>query len=92
MGARLQSKVSSGLAGEKGDEQSHVETNAGPKPKPHPNKMNIDPDAQFTSSPPPPLAGHQVVDPRQVHGHGVAKRGPGSSGGMKRLQRAGILD
>jgi hypothetical protein len=54
--------------------------------------MNIDPDAQFTTSPPPPLAGHQAVDPTKVRGHGVAKRSPGSSHGMKRLQRAGILD
>jgi hypothetical protein len=47
MGARLQSDVSSGVAGEKGDEQSHVETNAGPPVSSHPNKAAIDPASQF---------------------------------------------
>jgi hypothetical protein len=92
MGARLQSDVSAGKAGKKGAEVQVAGDEPIKKPAPHPNKMNIDPDAQFTSSPPPPLAGHQAVDFAKVHGHGVAKRGPGSSGGMKRLQRAGILD
>jgi hypothetical protein len=62
--ARLQSKVSSGLAGEKGAAvQNPSMDDVGPKPPP------VMPDnSQFNMNPAPPLSGHKPIDPGQVHG------------------------